>query len=228
MQPGELAAAEMFALLATELRAAGSMGGTVDEIIRFALHAVHCTAAGMVLVNQGSLEIAATTDPSIEALYKVQVDGAEGPLLEAIRSGRMIAVVDARTEDRWDSAWSAQMAVSGFRSVVHLPLPRELRALAVLSLYGAEAGQFGADDLAVADVLAEHATAALAAVRAEESLRIAVDARDLIGQAKGILMERFGLDADQAFAVLRRYSQSTNTKLRAVAQQLIDTRNLPS
>jgi AmiR/NasT family two-component response regulator len=55
-----------------------------------------------------------------------------------------------------------------------------------------------------------------------------VDARKLVGQAMGILMERFDLDGDQAFAVLRRYSQDTNTKLRDVAQQLIDTRKLPS
>jgi AmiR/NasT family two-component response regulator len=55
-----------------------------------------------------------------------------------------------------------------------------------------------------------------------------VDARKLVGQAMGILMERYDLDADRAFKVLQRYSQSTNTKLRDVAQQLIDTRRLPS
>jgi AmiR/NasT family two-component response regulator len=55
----------------------------------------------------------------------------------------------------------------------------------------------------------------------------AVDARKLVGQAMGILMERFDMNGDQAFAVLRRYSQDTNTKLRDVAQTLIDTRSLP-
>jgi AmiR/NasT family two-component response regulator len=55
----------------------------------------------------------------------------------------------------------------------------------------------------------------------------AVDARKLVGQAMGILMERFDLDADRAFAVLQRYSQNGNVKLRDVAQQLIDTRKLP-
>jgi AmiR/NasT family two-component response regulator len=55
----------------------------------------------------------------------------------------------------------------------------------------------------------------------------AVDARKLVGQAMGILMERFDVDDDRAFAILKRYSQDTNTKLRDVAQQLIDTRKLP-
>ena len=55
----------------------------------------------------------------------------------------------------------------------------------------------------------------------------AVDARKLIGQAMGILMERFDVDDNRAFAILKRYSQDTNTKLRDVSEQLINTRKLP-
>lgn len=55
----------------------------------------------------------------------------------------------------------------------------------------------------------------------------AVDARRLVGQAIGILTERFDVDQDRAFSILRRYSQGTNTKLHDVAQHLIDTRKLP-
>lgn len=60
-----------------------------------------------------------------------------------------------------------------------------------------------------------------------DSLSDAVDARTLVGQAQGILMERFGLDADQAFAVLRRYSQDHNIRLRHLSKQLVHTRLLP-
>ena len=56
----------------------------------------------------------------------------------------------------------------------------------------------------------------------------AVEARTLIGQAQGLLMERFAIDADQAFAVLRRYSQNNNVKLRIVADVLVTTRRLPT
>ena len=60
-----------------------------------------------------------------------------------------------------------------------------------------------------------------------EQLQQAVATRDVIGQAKGMLMERHGLDADRAFAVLVRYSRDTNTRLRDVAEALVTTRSLP-
>ena len=84
-----------------------------------------------------------------------------------------------------------------------------------------------ADDEAIARILARHVSVALLTARHEESLALAVDARKLVGQAMGILMERHNIDSDAAFAVLRRYSQDTNIKLRDVAQQVIETRKLP-
>jgi AmiR/NasT family two-component response regulator len=97
----------------------------------------------------------------------------------------------------------------------------------VLSLYALHPDAFTADDEAIAHILARHASVAVATARHEVSMAQAVDARKLVGQAMGILMERFDMNGDQAFAVLRRYSQDTNTKLRDVAQTLIDTRSLP-
>ena len=68
---------------------------------------------------------------------------------------------------------------------------------------------------------------AMASTREQTNLWKAIDARQLIGQAQGILMERFAIDADQAFTVLRRYSQDRNLKLNVVAERLIETRRLP-
>ncbi len=81
--------------------------------------------------------------------------------------------------------------------------------------------------VAIAHILARHASVAVATARHEKQLVAAVDARKLVGQAMGILMERFDVDGDRAFAILERYSQDTNRKLRDVAQELIDTRKLP-
>ena len=73
----------------------------------------------------------------------------------------------------------------------------------------------------MAEILGRHASVALAASHSEDGLMSAIDARKLIGQAQGILMERFDLDSDRAFDVLRRYSQDGNRKLRDVAEAIV-------
>jgi AmiR/NasT family two-component response regulator len=74
-------------------------------------------------------------------------------------------------------------------------------------------------------VLAAHAASALLASRQGEQLQSALSTRDRIGQAKGIIMERFGIDDVAAFEMMRKLSQDANTRLVDVAQQVIDTRN---
>jgi AmiR/NasT family two-component response regulator len=76
-------------------------------------------------------------------------------------------------------------------------------------------------------VLARHAAIALGQIEESDNLWRAIDARKLIGQAQGILMERFDIDEEQSFAVLRRYSQVNNIKLREVARTVVETRRLP-
>ena len=86
-----------------------------------------------------------------------------------------------------------------------------------LNLYDVRPGAFTGEDRDVAHILGPARRVALAATREQTNLWKAIDARQLIGQAQGILMERFAIDADQAFGVLRRYSQDHNIKLRKVA-----------
>jgi ANTAR domain len=94
-----------------------------------------------------------------------------------------------------------------------------------LNLYGAEAGAFNDESFLYGGILAQHASVAMAGSQAADQFGRALHSRDLIGQAKGILMERFGVDTLQAFALLTRLSQDSNTKLIAVAERVIDTRN---
>jgi ANTAR domain len=121
---------------------------------------------------------------------------------------------------------------------LHGPGPRPARARRHPVRHAARAAEpgrrvrvagvrFNGDARAVGHILAQHATVALAKSREHANLWQAIDARKLIGQAQGMLMERFDLDADRAFAVLRRYSQDNNVKLHDVAQRFIDTRRLP-
>jgi GAF domain-containing protein len=143
-----------------------------------------------------------------------------------MRAHTTVLVRDTAGDPRWPD-WSSKVLSLGVRSVLDVPLTTADGAVGVLGLYSVSPDAFGTDDEAIAHILARHASVAVATARKEATLAQAVDARKLVGQAMGILMERYGVDGDRAFAILRRYSQDTNTKLRDVAQQLIDTRKLP-
>lgn len=96
-----------------------------------------------------------------------------------------------------------------------------------MNLYSRRTAYFHPDDLGVGEVFSAQAAVALAGARERDSLLKAVDARHLIGQAQGILMERYQIDAEKAFTVLRRYSSHMNRKLRLVAEDVVANRQLP-
>lgn len=225
-EPAEVFDADTFARFAIELHDAPGVDETLEAVVQFALQAASCTHAGVVLAARGGrAEIGATTDPVVEKLYRFQIEAEEGPMLSAL-CGETITVPDVATDERWPR-WQTVAANAGIGSALHVPMRVSDRKTGVLSLYHTEPKAFTVDDEAIAHILARHASVAVATARQEESMAQAVDARKLVGQAMGILMERFDITGDQAFAVLRRYSQDTNTKLRDVAQQLIETRKLP-
>jgi GAF domain-containing protein len=183
-----------------------------------------------MLLHRGGreIEIAGATNEVAARADRLQLETGEGPCLDAARDNTdSAAIEDTHTDQRWP-VWSKRVADElGIRSVLSIQLGTPSDRVGAMNLYAAKPQRFSADDLAVAHLLARHAAVALARSRHQHHLWQAIDARKLIGQAQGMLMERFSLDADQAFAVLRRYSQDNNVKLRDVAQRLIDTRQLP-
>jgi GAF domain-containing protein len=214
--------------MASDLHDQPDVEQTVERVLQFALSAVTADHAGVILVHGGKrMETAAATDPVVEKADQLQMECGEGPSLAAIFDQDSFNVSDTLLEPRWP-LWCPRVAELGLRSVLSIRLHTSSTTIGSLNLYGRRRAAFDADDDAVAHVLARHASIALAHARQESSLWQAIDARKLIGQAQGILMERFDLDADQAFAVLRRYSQDNNVKLRHVAQRLIETRQLPT
>jgi GAF domain-containing protein len=221
------AVADVFARLALELHEEPGVEETVEAVLQFALQAVKCTHAGVALSHRGGrLETVAVTHPVVEQSDQLQLECDEGPSLDVIAERDTILVTDTIGELRYPD-WAPKVAALGLRSVLSVRLATTGSTLGVLQLFNTEPSAFETDDDAVAHILARHASVALANARQEASLWQAIDARKLVGQAQGILMERFGIDSDQAFAVLRRYSQDNNIKLRDVAQRLIDTRRLP-
>jgi GAF domain-containing protein len=219
--------AGLFAQLAVDLHGRDGVTETVGMVVEFALKALDCTHVGVVFAARGGrAQIAAVTDPALVDIYLDQVNAGHGPLAAALTGQQTVLIPDTTTDQRWPT-WAERVRGLGVASVLDVPMSVSHRTVGVLGLYSSRTNAFDADDEAVAQILARHAAVALATARNEEALTKAVDARKLVGQAMGILMERYGLDDDQAFAVLRRYSQDTNTKLHQIAQQLIDTRTLP-
>jgi GAF domain-containing protein len=218
--------ADEFAQIAVSLHEADSLAGAVDRVLEYAVEALGADYAGVILVHEGRrVETVAATSSIVADLDAVQMECGQGPDLEILADRPSVTVPDVTAEQRWPE-WAQKVAATGVRSMLGTRLSTASSLIGSLNVYGLEPGQFGPEDVDVAQLLARHASVAIDSARESENLWRAIDARNLIGQAQGILMERFGLDADQAFAVLRRYSQDHNLKLHVVAQRLIDTRSL--
>ncbi|WP_238164580.1 ANTAR domain-containing protein [Kribbella pittospori] len=218
--------AARFAHLALSLHESGNLEETAQGVVEFALQALRCSHAGLALATRDQAEVPAATDPVVEEIYQWQMARQEGPLFESMHRHTTVLIRDTATEQRWPD-WAAKVLSLGVRSVLDVPLTTAAGTVGVLGLYSAAPDAFGTDDQAIAKILARHASVAVATAGKEQNLALAIDARKLVGQAMGILMERYSIDEDRAFVVLKRYSQDTNTKLRDVAQQLINTRQLP-
>lgn len=218
---------EEFAELALDLHEVGSFDETVDKVLEFAVKALACAYAGVILVHdKDQVETVAATHPLVAELDLIQMECGQGPDLEVIWDRHGVLIHDVEEEQRWP-AWSEKVAAAGVRSMLGTRLYTTRRTIGSLNFYDPEPHRFDEADADVAHLLARHAAVAMDNARGAEHLWKAIDARNLVGQAQGILMERFGLDAEQAFAVLRRYSQDNNLRLRVVAEKLIATRTLP-
>jgi GAF domain-containing protein len=216
-----------FADVADELYALGDAARVADAIARIGREAVGCDASAVSLVTSGRrLQPAAAT--SREALHAVELQGAlrEGPGREALQSCAPEGSDDLEAETRWPM-WSSAVAEMGLRSSLAVPLHERGKVFAMLHLYSERPGNFDAARISLATLLARRSSVALAAVKRTEHLKKAVDSRTVIGQAEGILMERYNLDAETAFSVLRRHSQQGNLKLHDVAEQVVRERVLP-
>jgi GAF domain-containing protein len=218
---------EDFARMALELHDEGTVHETVDRVLEYALKAVHADYAGIVFFhNRRRVETAAATDSLVAELDAIQIEVGEGPDIDVLADRYSVIVSDTRAEGRWP-AWAKRVDQIGVRSLLSVRLYTSSTTVGTLNLYDREPDKFDVSDQEVAHVLARHAAVALAHARQTENLWQAIDARKRVGQAQGILMERYHLDEDQAFAVLMRYSQNNNIKLREVAERLIATRDLP-
>jgi GAF domain-containing protein len=181
--------------------------------------------AGILLVGKaGKYESLAGTSELPHQLDELQMKYDEGPCVQAAIDDVIVRTDDFRTEDRWPSYAPAAVEL-GVLSGLSVKLYTANRTAGALNLFAFKPHAFDAEDETIAIVLAAHAAAAILASRQGEQLQSALTTRDRIGQAKGIIMERYGIDDLAAFQMLKRLSQDSNTRLVDIAQQVIDTRS---
>ncbi|MGY1702934.1 GAF and ANTAR domain-containing protein [Geodermatophilus sp. SYSU D00697] len=203
---------------------------TLEAITAAAVEAVPgAEDAGIsFVVGRSRIEAQAPTGERPRALDRLQDQLGQGPCYSAIREHETVHAPDVATEDRWPR-FAAVASEGGVGSMLTVRLHDTADAtLGALNLYASTPNAFDADSEAIARIFAVHAALALAAAEREEHLEAALRSRDRIGQAKGILMERYKLTPERAFAVLASISSATNRKLRDIADEITTTGAIPT
>ena len=149
----------------------------------------------------------------------------QGPCLDAARGQKLVLVSDLSTDLRWPE-FAAHMADLQIRSLICAPMAAVGRKLGVITVISDHFDLTAGETPAMAVVLAAHAAAALYSANQVAGIAAALNNRDVIGQAKGVLMERLKIPPHAAFDLLVRTSSRTNLKLRDVAEYLISTGEL--
>ncbi|WP_045824248.1 GAF and ANTAR domain-containing protein [Williamsia herbipolensis] len=193
------------------------VGGAIDHVPGAEAASISITHGRNALTTEFS------TDPLATRHNEIQTAHGEGPCLAAAWDEAVVRIDDLWEDDRWPGyAVDARSAVP-FRSILSFRLYTADEKLGTLTLYSRTPGNFGTDVEEIGLVYAAHVANAWMARERKSQFTSALASRDIIGQAKGMIMERFGIDAVQAFELLRRLSQDGNIKLAELARQLVET-----
>lgn len=211
--------------IARELVDAGTVEDTLRRIVELVMETVPgCDHAGLSVVTKGRIDTHAQTDaPVPQMIDEIQADTGEGPAVDVIRYQQGFETADLTHERRWPRFAPAVAEQTDVRAILATRLfITEDTTMGSINLYAETVDAFDDADRAVASIFATHAAVALRAAQQHEQLTAAIESRDVIGQAKGIIMARMQVDDVTAFAILRDGSRRRSRKLREVAQQIVE------
>ncbi|HVH93965.1 MAG TPA: GAF and ANTAR domain-containing protein [Nocardioidaceae bacterium] len=223
----DAARASSLAAAARALVGQASFDDTLEAVARTARESLpgfdHVSVA--LLSRSGRIETKAVTDSLARDLDSLQYSVDEGPCLSAIRDVTMVAVPDLREEQRWPRYLPGAIS-AGLRAQMSVPLAvDDEHPIGGLNLYSTSRGSSPTDADEMVTSFATHASIALHEAGQIANLRDALESRQVIGQAIGIIMERYRLSEDRAFAYLVRASSHANIKLRQIARDLVNENN---
>ena len=225
-QSAEPGIARQLSELARELQADLTTEALLRHIVMAAVTEVPgAQHAGITLLTGKEFTTPVASGEQVGRIDRAQYQTGEGPCLDAARHHETVRCDDLRTDARWPR-FARQAADLGVLSVLSFQLFVEGDSFGALNIYASNPAAFGQDSESTGILLASHAALAMAAARAQAGLLTALDSREMIGQAKGILMERYKITGVQAFGLLVASSQAVNRKLREVAGHLVDTGEL--
>ncbi|OBF06380.1 histidine kinase [Mycobacterium sp. ACS4054] len=211
--------------LARDIAAPRSLGDVLIDVTTAAVELIPAAdIAGVLLVKGGGdFESVADTDGLAAQLDKLQHDFGEGPCHDAALKQTIVRTDDLREEPRWPR-YAPAAVEHGVLSSLSFKLYTADRTAGALNLFSFRPNVWDTEAETIGSVFAAHAASAIMASRHGQQMQSALSTRDRIGQAKGIIMERYGVDELRAFDLLRRLSQESQTKLVDIAQRVVDTR----
>ena len=225
--------ARVFADIAEQLYNANSFDDVLLRIANAAVSTIAgCRMASVTLCERSEYRTAASTDPAATAVDHAQYQSDEGPCLDAVDAPMVYA--QSFPDERWPTL-ASRPTESGVQSALSYRLAAASSGTAdsgggSLNSYGVIPSAFNDTAQEIGFILAAHASMVARAVDERSTvqslgrdLQQALLSRDVIGQAKGILMERLEITPEDAFDLLRRSSQNLNVKLRDVARRLAET-----
>lgn len=194
------------------------------------------TESSVTLLVKGRPATVASTGQLALDLDETQYACGQGPCLHAARSGELTEITDTRSETRWPR-YTSRAAVQGNLSSLSVPLriDEDEDVSGALNLYAGGTDAFDAVSRAAAQAFGPYGAVAAGNMYAyqnaramADNLQLALESRAVIDQAKGVLMERHRLTAEQAFHALAQASMSTNRKVRDIAERLVSTGEFPT
>ena len=221
--------AQRFVSLADTLVDDFDLADLLDRLVKSCVDLLEVTAAGLLLVDmRGQLQPVAASSETTRILELLQLQTAEGPCLDCVRTGEAVTVPDIEAmRDRWPR-FAGAVAESGFVSVHAIPMRLRRETIGSLNLFSATPPPLSASEQRIAQALADVATIGILQQRSlqrashlAEQLQSALNTRIVIEQAKGVLAEYGGVDMETAFGALRRHARDTNQKLGDAAEQLV-------
>lgn len=215
--------ATTFAEVARALLSEDDLDSILHKIATVAVAEVDgCESATIDLIEKHVVRCVVASSETANRVSEIQNEEGEGPCLSAIREHETFLTNDLDREDRWPKFVPRARSETGVRSMLGYRLFADEDTMGALNLHSSRPDAFDEESVAVGSILAAHAAIAMSRAREREYMQVAIENRDVIGQAKGLLMAGRNVDGDAAFELLRVASQRLNIKLVQVAQQVID------